>query len=93
MSDYATKLATLAQKKQRLIDEEAKLIQQRKIYIAELAERFGLLTLDDTILINALSKIAETNQTEIKDCLLQGKIASKNKKSVNPTANTNSSPA
>ena len=91
MSDYATKLASLAEKKQRLIIEENKLIQQRKIHIAELAERFGLLTLDDVILVDAFTKIAETNQTESKDYLSQEKIPSKNKKSTITTSSIISS--
>ena len=50
MADYAEKLLFLAEKKQKLLAEEAKLIEKRKIEIGALAEKLGLLTVSDEFL-------------------------------------------
>lgn len=50
MSDYAEKLSSLSQKKHKLLQEEAQLIDKRKKEIGELAEKFGLLVASDGVL-------------------------------------------
>ena len=50
MADYSEKLLSLAEKKQKLLAEEAKLIEKRKIEIGALAEKLGLLTVSDEFL-------------------------------------------
>lgn len=50
MSGYLSKLSSIAEKKQKLLEEESILIEKRKSEIAGLAEKFGLLTLSDTVL-------------------------------------------
>jgi hypothetical protein len=49
MSEYANKLSNIAEKKQKLIAEEMKLIEKRKKEIGQLAEKFELLTLPDSV--------------------------------------------
>ena len=66
MSEYANKLSSSAEKKQKLLEEESKLIEKRKKEIGILAEKFGLLTLSDSVLAGLFSE-AETalkNQPE-----------------------------
>lgn len=43
MSDIAIKLSVLAEKKQKLLEEEARLLAKRKEEIGDFAQRFGLL--------------------------------------------------
>lgn len=50
MSEYSAKLAAIAAKKQKLLQEENKLIEKRKKEIAASAERFGLLTASDELI-------------------------------------------
>ncbi|MBV9575132.1 MAG: conjugal transfer protein TraD [Gammaproteobacteria bacterium] len=50
MSDYANKLASITERKQKLLEEESKLIEKRKQEIGQLAEKFGLLTLSDAVM-------------------------------------------
>lgn len=57
MSDYANKLSSLAEKKQKILQEETKLIERRKIEIGHLAEKFDLLTVSDTLIAGSFSEI------------------------------------
>lgn len=57
MSDYAKKLATLADRKKKLHTEEMQLIERRKKEMGDLAERFDLLTASDAVLIGVLSEV------------------------------------
>lgn len=66
MTDYAEKLLSISEKKQKLLAEEAKLIDKRKVEIGALAEKLGLLTVSDEFLSglfhdakNALDKKSE----------------------------------
>jgi hypothetical protein len=63
MADYSNKLAAIAAKRQKLLEEENKLIEKRKHEISEAAERLGLLTASDEIItglfleaVNAIEK-------------------------------------
>src|SRR5579871_6636986 len=53
VSQYSSKLQAIAEKKQKLIQEEVELVEKRKKEIGHLAEKFGLLTMPD-VLINGL---------------------------------------
>ena len=66
MSDYAHKLSALALKKQKLQDEETKLIEKRKFDIALLAEKFELLTASDALIhgLFADAQAAINNKTD-----------------------------
>ena len=55
MSNYATKLSSLAEKKQKLLDEENKLIEKRKAEIGAFAEKFNLLTASDALMAGLFS--------------------------------------
>lgn len=50
MSDYADKLSSIFEKKQKLLEEETRLVEKRKIEIGQLAEKFGLLTMSDPLI-------------------------------------------
>jgi hypothetical protein len=52
MTDYHKKLATLQKHRQKLIETEKFLIEKRKREVADLAEQFNLLIVDDKILNN-----------------------------------------
>ncbi|MDX2164237.1 MAG: hypothetical protein SFW07_02335 [Gammaproteobacteria bacterium] len=52
MTDYHKKLITLQKHRQKLIETEKFLIEKRKREIADLAEKFNLLTVDDKIINN-----------------------------------------
>lgn len=54
-------LKQLHREKERLARQEQVLIQERKQKIAWLAERYGLLTLQDDELCHAFEKIAATH--------------------------------
>jgi hypothetical protein len=56
MSDYADKLSSISEKKQKLLAEESKLIEKRKHEIGQLAEKFGLLTMSDTVMAGLFSE-------------------------------------
>ncbi len=56
MSDYADKLSSIAERKKKLLEEESKLIEKRKKEIGDLAEKFGLLTLSDTLMTGLFSE-------------------------------------
>lgn len=51
MSDYANKLALLADKKRKLQEDEAKLILKRQQEIGLLAKEFDLLTAPDELIV------------------------------------------
>ncbi len=57
MSGYADKLSSLAAKKQKLLAEESKLIEKRKIEIGQLAEKFDLLTLSDAVITGLFREV------------------------------------
>jgi hypothetical protein len=59
MSDYANKLAALADKKQKLIEQERSLVEKRKQEIGDLAERYGLLTASDAMVTGIFSEAAD----------------------------------
>ena len=59
MTDYHKKLTTLQRQRQKLIETENLLIEKRKKDIADLAEQFNLLTVDDQILSNFFSHFKE----------------------------------
>ena len=60
MSDYAKKLQTIQQQRQKLIDTESRLIEKRKKEFADLGEQFDLLIIDD--------KLLSTFFQEFKEC-------------------------
>jgi DNA-binding protein H-NS len=53
MSSYAQKLKVINDRKKKLLHEESRLLEQRKKEIGALAERLGLLSVSDEILIAA----------------------------------------
>lgn len=57
MSDLANKLSFIKEKKQKLIEEEFKLIEKRKLEIGQLAERFHLLTVSDNLMAGIFSEV------------------------------------
>ena len=59
MTDYHKKLTTLQKQRQKLIETEKTLIEKRKIEIANLAEQFNLLTIDDKVLNNFFAHFKE----------------------------------
>ena len=59
MTDYHKKLTALQKQRQKLIETENLLIEKRKKNIADLAEQFNLLTVDDKILSNFFSHFKE----------------------------------
>jgi hypothetical protein len=70
MSDYSSKLLALASKKQKILQEETQLISKRKSEIAELAERFNLLTISDTAfagMFHELQHSLEVNTDKVKE--------------------------
>jgi hypothetical protein len=89
MSEYSNKLAAIAAKKQKLLQEETKLIEKRKKEIASSAERLGLLTASDELItglfLEAASAIKE-NQNRIKEWEAQGERFLKSKKQYAETA-------
>lgn len=66
MSNYANKLSSLTEKKQKLLKEETKLIEKRKTEIGALAEKFDLLTTSDALMVGLFSdaQIALKDQSE-----------------------------
>lgn len=59
MSDYSHKLKALEAKKQKLLDEEAKLLDKRKKEIGLMAERCGVLVVSDTVLAGILLEVKD----------------------------------
>jgi len=59
MTDYHKKLTAIQKQRQKLIETEKTLIDKRKIEIANLAEQFNLLTIDDKILSNFFAHLKE----------------------------------
>jgi hypothetical protein len=59
--NYATKLNAISDKKKILLEEEFKLINQRKNEIGDLAERLGALDLSDELLVEFLQMAKEKN--------------------------------
>ena len=66
MSDYAIKLSVLSEKKQKLLDEECRLIEKRKKEIGDFAEKFDLLTVSDAVILGLFldAKAALKNTSE-----------------------------
>lgn len=93
MIDYSRKLADIAIKKQRLLEEEVKLIDRRKKEIAASAERLGLLTASDELItglfLEALSALKE-NPDRITAWESEGAQFLKSKKQFTETTQTNS---
>ncbi len=52
MTDYHKKLTTLQKHRQKLIETEKFLIEKRKREVADRAEKFNLLVVDDKVLDN-----------------------------------------
>jgi hypothetical protein len=89
MSEYSSKLAAIAAKKQKLIQEEIKLIEKRKKEIASSAERLGLLTASDEIITGLFLEAANAlkeNHPRIKEWELDGERFLKSKKQYAETA-------
>lgn len=63
MSDYVHKLSAIADKKQRLLETEQKLIEKRKKEIGGLIEKMELLTVPDPILTGLFLEL----QSALKD--------------------------
>ncbi|NNM59276.1 MAG: hypothetical protein HKM04_05625 [Legionellales bacterium] len=57
MANYADKLLSIVDKQKKLQAEESKLIEKRKVEIGALAEKFGLLTVSDEVLIGIFSEV------------------------------------
>ncbi|OAI47774.1 hypothetical protein AYO45_05585 [Gammaproteobacteria bacterium SCGC AG-212-F23] len=83
MSEYSSKLAAIAAKKQKLIQEEFKLIERRKKEIAGSAERLGLLTASDELItglfLEAVHALKE-DHSRIKKWETEGEQFLKSKK-------------
>ena len=83
MSEYSSKLAAIAAKKQKLLEEETKLIKKRKNEISSTAERLGLLTTSDEIItglfLEAAKAITEKND-KLKEWENEGARFLKSKK-------------
>lgn len=85
MSNYANKLSSIEEKKQKLILEEAKILEKRKSEIGSLAEKFNLLTLSDETIIGVFSEVKlsmENNKQKINDWAEHGR------KYIKPKRNT-----
>jgi hypothetical protein len=83
MSEYSSKLAAIALKKQKLIQEEIKLVEKRKKEIAISAERLGLLTASDefiTGLFLEAATVLKENHHRVKEWELDGERFLKSKK-------------
>jgi hypothetical protein len=92
MTDYANKLAAIADKEQALQTQKAKLIELRKKEIGELAERFELLGVSDEILHGAFNDIADAiklRDTRIKNWEDSGERFLKGKKLRSEKTTTN----
>jgi len=63
MSDYADKLSSIVERRQKLLEEETKLIEKRKEEIWQLAEKFGLIALSDAAITGLFSEV----QSAVKD--------------------------
>ena len=75
MSEYTSKLALIAERKQKLFEEETKLVEKRKKEIGELAERFNGLSANDAIWVGLLQELAQalkTNSDRLKEWETQG---------------------
>lgn len=59
MSDYSNKLASIAAKKQKLLEEESRLVEKRKHEISSTAEKFGLLTASDEFITGLFIEAAK----------------------------------
>ena len=68
MSDYATKLSSISEKKLKLIEEEKEIIERRKKEIGQLAQKFDLLTVSDD-LIAGLFSFAKKSIADKADCV------------------------
>lgn len=69
MSKYANKLSAIADKKLKLLAEEKKLIEKRKLEIANLAERCDLLHVSNEIIAGLFvdaQNIIKTKGQQIK---------------------------
>ena len=64
MSDYAKKLQTIQQQRQKLIDTESRLIEKRKKEFADLGEQFDLLTIDDALLSTFFQEFKEFKESK-----------------------------
>lgn len=64
MSQYAGKLSLIEKKMVKLRLEEDKLIEKRKNEIGAFAEKFGLLTLSDELIIGVFSDIKKNIETQ-----------------------------
>lgn len=70
MSDYAEKLAAIAAREQKILEEKTKLIEKRKREIASLAERFNLLAASDELLAGIFiecEKALSANDERVKE--------------------------
>lgn len=88
MSGYADKLSSLSEKKQKLLDEESRLIVKRKKEIGDLAEKFGLLTVSDKLIagIFADARNAIINQSsKIQEWEKQSELSVKTKRNSKAT--------
>jgi hypothetical protein len=63
MTEYANKLSLIAERKQKLLEEESKLIEKRKQNIGVFAEKFGLLTASDALIMGLFAEV----ETAIKN--------------------------
>lgn len=57
MSDYANKLLSIVEKKQKLVEEESRLIEKRKDEIGVLAQKFELLTTSDVVFAGLFAEL------------------------------------
>jgi len=91
MSDLAARLSSIEARKQKLHEEENRLIQKRKSEIAEMAEKFGLLVASDYFISGLFqdAKTALENETEqLKNWTKQGEALFKSRKTVNHAKET-----
>ena len=62
MSDYASRVSALKSEQARLVEQQAELTAQRRVEIAKLAEKLGVLEADDDALIGALLDLKDALQ-------------------------------
>ena len=88
MSDFADKIATLLEKKQKLLAEEQRLMEQRMQEIAQLAKRCDMLGVSDACLAGLFLSLQDAIQTAsplVKELQTRGELFLKNKKDSSTT--------
>ena len=85
MSDYAEKLSSLAEKKQKLLEEETRLVEKRIKEIGQLAEKFGMLTVSDSVIVGLFTEASDAikqNSAKLKSWEQAGAQSLKPKRNI-----------